>query len=100
MAVGKRISELPRDNEPPSPDDFVPFTDASGLRTELLTIDQLSRSTAFLGQGVVLTWDGSAYSPAEYIALETPKEFRGPVDPSGISGVLLNTYDVWIDTST
>lgn len=49
---------------------------------------------------LVLTWDGvSDYSPsaAKNIS-DRPKEFRGPTDPNTVSGVVLNTYDVWVST--
>lgn len=46
-----------------------------------------------------LTWTGSDYTPAAYKALPTPKTFRGPTDPSTVTGVVLNTYDEWIVTT-
>lgn len=49
---------------------------------------------------VVLIWDDvSDYIPNTLKASDQPKEFRGPVDPSGVSGVVLNEYDTWISTA-
>lgn len=49
---------------------------------------------------IVLRWDGvSDYTPTAAKAIsDRPKEFRGPTDPNTVSGVVLNTYDVWMST--
>ena len=51
-------------------------------------------------QNVVLTWDGASnYSPSWARALTCPKLFVGPTDPNGLTGVSLNDYDRWINTT-
>ena len=55
----------------------------------------------YAGSGGVLIWDGvDDYIPSSLKAGTSPKEFRGPTDPETIDGVVLNEYDVWVDTST
>lgn len=49
--------------------------------------------------GIVLTWDGFDYQPVGEKDSLYPKEFRGPVDPADVDGVILNDYDVWVATS-
>lgn len=99
MVVGKRTSELESDGLPPTSSDLVAFTDVVQGRSEQVPVGTFAESPAFLLQGVVLTWSGSDYVPAQFKALSTPKEFRGPTDPAGVGGVVLNTYDTWVDTS-
>lgn len=99
MVVGKRTSELPTDAEPPASNDLVAFTDVSAGRSEYVEMTKFAASPAFVDRGVVLIWSGSDYLPVEYKTLTSPKEFRGPTNPAGVSGVVLNLYDTWIDTS-
>ena len=101
MVIGRRISELPTDvGEAPESTDVIAFVDMSAGRSEQCTIGKLAESPAFTERGVVLVWNGSNdYEPYEFKTLTSPKEFRGPTDPSLVSGVVLNTYDTWVDTS-
>lgn len=101
MVVGRRISELPTDaGEAPDTADLIAFVDMSAGRSEQCTVEKLSESAAFAARGVVLVWNGSNdYLPAAFKTLTSPKEFRGPTDPSTVPGVVLNTYDTWVDTS-
>lgn len=66
---------------------------------ELLGINNDGTGTGLLNGGsvsAVLLWDGSDYTPTSLKASSNPKEFRGPVDPSSVTGVSLNQYDVWV----
>lgn len=66
----------------------------TGWDTDLKTyIDAVASSSA------TLTWTGSDYTPTNLKASASPKTFVGPTDPSGVSGVSLNQYDVWIETA-
>lgn len=101
MPVGQRISQLPTDaTEVPVGADRMPFVDMSAGRSEYCTVDQLAESPAFTDRGVVLVWNGTNdYEPYTFKTLVSPKEFRGPTDPSTVPGVVLNAYDTWVDTS-
>lgn len=53
------------------------------------------------GVPVQLNWDpvGLTYVPAESRASTQPKKFYGPTDPTTISGVVMNDYDGWVNTT-
>ncbi len=76
--------------------DYVDTGDADGLA---YTDDHAATVGPHPGSGVVLTWSGSDYIPTAAKAVTNPKEFRGPTDPSGVSGVVLHQYDVWVNVS-
>lgn len=53
------------------------------------------------GLMLTLTWNGSDYTPTALKGVTShPKRFIGPSDPSGVSGVVLSTYDEWDQTSS
>jgi hypothetical protein len=99
VVIGKRTSELPSDNEPPARNDLVAFVDVSAGRSEYVEMGKFATSEVFVDRGVVLIWNGTDYGPYEFKTLTSPKEFRGPTDPSSVSGVVLNLYDTWIETT-
>lgn len=46
----------------------------------------------------VFVWNGANYGTAATQARSFPAEFRGPTDPTTISGVIVNQWDAWDDT--
>lgn len=46
----------------------------------------------------VLTWNGTDYAPSQLKASTLPKKFIGPTDPTTVTGVVLNLYDLWDQT--
>jgi hypothetical protein len=84
-------------------DTNTPVAIGSGSDGQVLTADStqttgLAWSTPSDNNGNELAWNGSDYVPTSLKAdTSKPRTFKGPVNPSGVSGVVMNSND-WFDT--
>lgn len=74
--------------------------DSYGAASSAQSAAEAFTTSQLLTTPIYLTWDGSDYTPTSLkSATDRGKIFVGPTDPSGVSGVTLDTYDEWVQTS-
>lgn len=70
----------------------------AGAQTKATTAKNEAVTDAASKYSRVFVWNGTNYGTAATQARSFPAEFRGPTDPTTISGVVVNQWDAWDDT--